>query len=455
MSAVSGEIPSSANNPRLPLLAAADPPRPLFWQNGQSIGSQQFLVDVDRVRRSLPQCGHILNLCEGRYHFAVAFCAIAVSGQCNLLPPSRAQRAVAEVLAAHPGSMAITDQIDCPDTRWLRVPELGHDDSRILPVPQLSATQTVAIGYTSGSTGQPCAHPKRWGQLLASNARNHEVLVRTLGERYHLVATVPPQHMYGLEMSLLLPLGGQVSVSVAQPFFAADIADRLASVPAPRALVTTPLHLRAMLDAHVPLPVIDAIISATAPMSQALAEEAETATGACVIEMFGSTETCVIAHRHTAREVDWSLHKDVHIQAQPDGALVQAPWLPHDVLLADLVELRAANRFRLCGRQADLLEIAGKRASLEDLSRRLRAIPGVVDGVMLQYEHGDQRGAQRIAALVVAPKLDEASIVDALRQQIDPVFLPRPLRKVARLPRNAIGKLSRQALLDLLDGNAA
>ena len=39
-----------------------------------------------------------------------------------------------------------------------------------------------------------------------------------------------------------------------------------------------------------------------------------------------------------------------------------------------------------------------------------------------------------------------------LREAVDAAFLPRPLRKVARLPRNETGKLPRSALLELLRG---
>jgi acyl-coenzyme A synthetase/AMP-(fatty) acid ligase len=38
-----------------------------------------------------------------------------------------------------------------------------------------------------------------------------------------------------------------------------------------------------------------------------------------------------------------------------------------------------------------------------------------------------------------------------LRARMDGVFVPRPLRIVERLPRNAVGKLPREALLRLLD----
>src|SRR5690606_19687352 len=147
------------------------------------------------------------------------------------------------------------------------------------------------------------------------------------------------------------------------------------------------------------------IVSATAPLSQELAAEAEARYGAEVREVFGSTETCVFARRRTAHETAWTLLPGVQLTPQPDGTVVQAPHLPAPVTLADLVEIEADGRFRLCGRQADLLEIAGKRASLGDLTRRLLAVPGVEDGVVLQLDAGRTGGVGRIAALAVAPGL--------------------------------------------------
>jgi len=168
-----------------------------------------------------------------------------------------------------------------------------------------------------------------------------------------------------------------------------------------------------------------------------------------VIELFASTETCVIAQRRTAHGEPWQLYAGVTLHPQPDGTLVEAPHFTAPTLLQDIVELLPEQRFALCGRNSDLLEIAGKRASLGDLTRRLLAIPGVADGAMFVLD-ADATGIRRLAALAVAPGLRESEVLDALRQSIDPVFLPRPLRCVASLPRNATGKLPRDALLAVL-----
>jgi acyl-coenzyme A synthetase/AMP-(fatty) acid ligase len=257
--------------------------------------------------------------------------------------------------------------------------------------------------------------------------------------------------MYGMEMSVLLPLLGEVGVHAGRPFFPADVAAALAEMPAPRVLVTTPVHLRALVESGIELPPIAAMVSATAPLPVELAQAAERCFGAPLVEVFGSTETCVFASRRPTVDEDWLLYDGVTLHPQPDGTSVEAPQLEGSVTLADIVSLSdGGHRFRLRGRHADMLEIAGKRASLGDLSRRLLAIPGVQDGVVFQLDGGDALGVHRIAALAVAPGLDEHVILDALRRAIDPLFLPRPLRLVAALPRNETGKLPRAALLELL-----
>jgi len=439
----------------LPLLVAGESQRTLAWRDGQPISAAQFVTHVEQVAAQLPVATAAVNLCEDRYAFLVAFCAIAMRGQTNLLPSSRAPQAVDEVMATHPGSYALGDQpLDPAPGGYRQLPVLEMVAAPRPPAlewPLIPAEQVVAIGYTSGSTGTPKANPKTWRNYHASTAGNLRMLRAAVGERFNVVATVPPQHTYGIEMSVLLPLLGEVTVHAERPFFPADVAAVLADMPAPRVLVTTPVHLRALVESGVTLPPLAAMLSATAPLSLELAHAAEQRFAAPLLEVFGSTETCAFASRRLAVDADWQLYDNVYLHPQPDGTQVEAPQLDAPMTLADIVSLHdGGRRFRLCGRHADMLEIAGKRASLGDLTRRLLAIPGVEDGVVFQLDEADAIGVRRIAALAVAPALDEHTILDALRRAIDPVFLPRPLRLVDSLPRNETGKLPRAALLALL-----
>jgi acyl-coenzyme A synthetase/AMP-(fatty) acid ligase len=357
-------------------------------------------------------------------------------------------------MVAHPGCYAIGDQPLVPAPPHFHLlaerPATAVDED-VVAWPTLDPDQVVAIAYTSGSTGQPSAHMKTWRSFHASTAGNLRMLRERVGVAFHVVATVPPQHMYGMETSVVLPLLGDVAVCGSRPFFPADVVTALETVPAPRVLVTTPVHLRALVQSNVMLPPLAALLSATAPMPPELAMLAEQRHDAPVLEVFGSTETCVFASRRTTESELWQLYDGVTLHPQPDGTQIHAPQLAAPVVLADLVTLHdQGRRFRLCGRHADMLEIAGKRASLGDLTRRLLAIPGVRDGVVLQLDESDAGGVRRIAALAVAPELSEAQILEGLRGAIDPLFLPRPLRLVDALPRNETGKLPRAELLALL-----
>jgi len=450
---MSAVIQPGASSP-LSSIAVGHARRAVAFDEHGDVPLDRFLAQVRGVAATLPAAAHAINLCEDRYRFLVAFCAVAMRGQTNLLPPSRAPAAVDEAMAQHPDSYCIGDGDLAPaPARYLRLPDALPE--RIGDTPLLDDDALVAIGYTSGSTGRPHANPKTWGSFRRSTAQNLEALSDLWPEGdAHLVATVPPQHMYGMEMSVLLPLLGPVAVHAARPFFPEDVARALAHARGPRILVTTPVHLRALLVSDCVLPPLRAIVSATAPLSAELARQAEARFGCEVREVFGSTETCVIARRRTACETAWTPLPGVRVAPQPDGTAVHAPHLAAPVVLADLVEVEADGRFVLRGRNADLLEIAGKRASLGDMTRKLLAIPGVEDGIVFQLDSTGEGGVRRIAALAVAPSLDEASILAALRRKIDPVFLPRPLRCVATLPRNETGKLPCELLAALLQGNA-
>jgi acyl-coenzyme A synthetase/AMP-(fatty) acid ligase len=97
-----------------------------------------------------------------------------------------------------------------------------------------------------------------------------------------------------------------------------------------------------------------------------------------------------------------------------------------------------------------MVEVAGKRASLADLTRRLASIPGVADAVVFQSEDADSTAVRRLAALVVADGMTAATVLEKLAESVDPAFLPRPLVLVPRLPRNEVGKLPREQLLAAL-----
>ena len=315
-------------------------------------------------------------------------------------------------------------------------------------IPDIPDDQHSAIAFTSGSTGTPTPNLKYWRTLRVGSLSNARVILDDTNERLNVVATVPPQHMWGMETSILLPLFANVAVSYLMPFYPQDIADALQSVPEPKMLVSSPIHLETLLKSGVEVKGLGKVITATAPLPKQLAIDLETNFNIQVQDIFGCSESGILATRRTSVDEEWTYSDTFDFSMGDDGVVISAAHLSEDVVLPDIIELTAANRFRWIGRQQDMVKIAGKRGSLAELNFRLRDIPGVVDGVIFTPASAEG-GRNRLAALVIAPGLKVSDILGALKDKVEPVFLPRPVFLVSDLPRQETGKLAIKAVREL------
>jgi len=398
----------------------------------------------------------VLNACSDRYHFAVGLGASLAAGKVSLLPPTRTPEVIRQLSSFAPDVVCLTDDADCE----IALPQVQFPESVSAPTaatpPLIESAQLAAYVFTSGSTGKPVPHKKTWGRLLSNvheEARRLGVDARARGadRPCAILATVPPQHMYGFESSVLMPLVSGHALCAERPFYPADIGAVLAAVPRPRVLITTPIHLRALIASSVVLPEVDLIVSATAPLTQQLAFAVEERFHTELLEIYGSTETGQVAARRPTETPQWRLWPGVTLSVKAEETWAQGGHIEERTRLHDVLELTGEGRFLLHGRIADLVNVAGKRSSLAYLNHQLNSIPGVLDGAFFHLDESgaSHTGATRVAACVVAPGLDSVRLIDELRQRIDPIFLPRPLLFVPSLPRNSTGKLPQEALRSL------
>jgi acyl-coenzyme A synthetase/AMP-(fatty) acid ligase len=428
-----------------PLVGHADLARPIAWRDGAPVSCARFLAEAARLAGRLPAGAHLVNLCEDRYRFAVALAAALLAGKTSLFPPSRHEAALAAVADAHPDCGAIADApAPFPGERLLRYPDDLGAESWTGPAPTIDAERVAAIVFTSGSTGEPRPNAKRWGRLVASARAECAALGLTAGE-FNVLGTVPPQHMYGFESTVLMPLAAGGALHPARPLFPRDVQAALESMPAPRVLVTSPLHIRACVEANVALPPLAAIVSAAAPLATELAAAAERRFATRVMEIYGFTEAGQVAVRRTTATQNWRTLDGVRVLATAEGWAVEGGPVHGRVPGSDVIRRLSETEFVLEGRAADLVNVAGKRASLGELNRALTAIPGVEDGTY-HVPEGASGDAARLMAFVVAPRLTKREVMAALRRALDPAFLPRPLVMVERLPRAPTGKLPLDAL---------
>ncbi|HTJ92172.1 MAG TPA: AMP-binding protein [Pararobbsia sp.] len=463
----------------LPLISHTHADAVVALHRGQPIRAARFIADVRAVAAALPEGAHVLNACGDRYAFAVTLAAAMLGHRITLLPSTYTPEAVERLKEFAPDTFCVADSDnDGIPLRTVRYPiALPWDAANVdvrgagtrsvsnthtdFDVPSIHAERTVAYVFTSGSTGVPVPHPKTWGRLVQCVHAAKAALELDDSRVHTLIGTVPPQHMFGFESTVLLALLGGHAFETGRPFYPADIVDAIVSAPEPRVLVTTPVHLRSLLvglDGHTTLPRVDLVLSATAPLSHELATQAEARLTGPLKEIYGSTETGQIATRRTATDDSWRLMPGVRLDWQNDQAWAGEGHIETPVPLGDLLEARGEpdehGRFRhfaLTGRTTDLVNIAGKRTSIGYLNHQITSIPGVVDAGF--YMPDDERPGvvTRLAAFAVAPGLPTSAVMAALRARIEPAFLPRPLVLVETLPRNETGKLARATLKALYE----
>ncbi len=426
-----------------------DRPDALFARRlGQPMSVRRFLSDVAALSAALPCHGHVVNLCADRYRFAVGLAAALSRRQVTLLPPNDTPGTLKELAEDFVDLYCLSDNGPTPlPLPCMAYPEeLGEMPASAAPL--VPAAQRAVLLFTSGSTGRPKPQAKSWGTLVRSAlAAGNDLGVGAL-HGATVIGTVPHQHSYGLESTVLLALQHGLAIHAERPFYPSDIRAALAAASRPRLLVSTPIHLRALLAEAVDPPAADLVISATAPLSRALAVEAEARFGAPLREIYGCSEAGQLALRETARETAWRCLEGVALRQDERGTWATGAPVETATLLQDVIELSGPRRFLLHGRTSDLVNIAGKRTSLAHLNHQLTAIEGVRDGLFVMPEESGER-VTRLVAFVVAPGMTVAAILRALRRRVDAAFLPRPLMLVDALPRNFMGKLSREALLQL------
>lgn len=416
----------------------------------------RFCGDVMAAVGQLPRCRHLVNLCQSRYGFMVVFFAAAVSGRITLLPGRRDAAMASELAARYPDCRSVADEASIGADATLAVDPGTHGDA---PVPVIDDAAVVAIAFTSGSTGEPRPHRKTWAMFGGWRQVHWRHVPEALRQPARVVATVPPWHMYGLEWSMLLPTLAPLVVHCGADFYPRDVIAAIDGWEGSTVLVSTPLHLRALVRVPPPAGKVAFVVSATAPLEAPLVAAVESGLRTTLFEIYGCSEIGSLAWRCPGGGVrqgqDWHFFDCFESGLNEGIVTIAHAELPEPVVLPDLFSAGDQGGLRLLGRAGDVVKVGGKRESLARLNTLLATTPGVEDGVFYLPETFGLAATGRLGALVVAPGLDARELRTRLAMRIDPVFLPRPLHLVEGLPRDATSKLRHTSLKVMLESLGA
>lgn len=385
--------------------------------------------------------------------FVRAHCWALQNGFTSVLAARADLSGLTEIQAEMGDFSAITDDISPTMISGLQT---IHVDALPMPasLPAAQWPEPVALLFTSGSTGR-AVRVSRSAASIRGEVECLRALLPSAIAGATFITTVPLEHMFGYTFGFWLPQLVGARLLAERIVLPQDLRNACASAVAPLWIITTPLHLRAYCELGAAFPNVAGILCATAPLPARLAQRACELFGAPVTEIYGSTETGAIASRlwqASGTAPCWQALAGIRIQKDHAGhAVCEAGHLGAAITLPDQIEFDS-DGFHITGRATDIVKVAGKRHSLCTLNELLISVPGVRDGVFFSPSsiHANATDSDRLAAFVVpAPGCTRQQVLQALRQSVDEVFLPRPLYLVERLPRMSTGKLRQQDLAAL------
>lgn len=313
--------------------------------------------------------------------------------------------------------------------------------------------------FTSGTTGEAQSHGKTLQQLWLE-AELHASLFfqapKSAARERCVLSCVPPHHIFGLLFGVWVPFAAGVSFVATDapptvPALGADVTD----------VVSVPAQLGAWVGTWDPSGNAPArperVFCSGGPLPQALGARL-VAQGIELVELFGSTETGGIARRVDDPGGLWRPLPNLNVSEGPEQRLwLDSPLHGADgpVLTQDRIRIEPDGFVHL-GRNDDVVKVGAKRVALSDLEHFVRNLPHISDVAAIAVADPGLREQAlwlAVATTSAADRLElEARLRAALREHFDAVIVPRRIRVVDHLPRNAVGKLPREALLALFDG---
>jgi acyl-coenzyme A synthetase/AMP-(fatty) acid ligase len=304
--------------------------------------------------------------------------------------------------------------------------------------------------FTGGSTGAPKMWTKTVRNLLSESlsiVENYRI-----DSQDRLVATVSPNHIYGLLYSILAPLLACAAVAPQTPSFPGEIESAIRESNATM-LISVPAHYRA-LNGHPFGPVSLRLAFSSAgmlPVEDAMAFSNR--TGVPIAEIYGSTETGGIAARvRAAGETDFKPYPAIDVRIEKECLKIRSDYLSPDLpiqqdgyfLAGDRVAATAGGRFELLGRSDGIVKVAGRRVDLDVVRQVLKKLPQVLDAFAISLPVDNGRENQIVA--VVEGRAAAADLHRMLSGALEPYARPRSIKMVDKIPMTSAGKIDRKAI---------
>ncbi|MFN8609258.1 MAG: AMP-binding protein [Vulcanimicrobiota bacterium] len=335
--------------------------------------------------------------------------------------------------------------LELPGVRLLLLTEKGpaQDLPRLRRAGQLVVLTSGSTGVAKGIRRRPRLH-----QLLPIVAG----LLQGLPLRRHrpFILAIPLHHGYGLA-ALALALALAAPLYLRRRYEVAGLLSDAAQ-DRPGLLISVPTLLLRWLNSEPRASAPAAIITGSAPLEAGLCARLLRHCGPILYNLYGSSEAGVVALAGPERlaQSPGCVGRPLpgnQVQLDPAGRIRVSGPLVLVEETGDLGRWDEHGNLHVLGRADSMIVCGGENVYPHELEEALLKHPGVREVAVLAVP--DAEFGQRLVAAVVADQ--EADFLAWLRGRLERHKLPRELRRLAAIPRNALGKVDRPALRQIFE----
>lgn len=350
--------------------------------------------------------------------------------------------------------------------------------------PAVVGSAPGVLFFTSGTTGRPkgaLVSHDQWAALAELVGTHWEISARD-----RLLHCLPLHHTHGLSIAFLVGLLAGASVRFLRRFVAADV---WAAFGESTVFMGVPTMHKRLLDAFDEQPKSTQdlwreaarrqrlITSGSAALSEGVAERWRALTGRIPLERFGMTEVgvalsnplhgerCLGSCGQVLPGMQVRIVDDQGGDTEPgqsgeiwirgpsvfsgyDGDSEATAQAFHDGWFksGDTATWLSDGFVKILGRTSvDIIKSGGYKLSALEIEEALRRHPDVDDAAVVGVPDPDW-GEMVVAAVVGRELADTETLRDFLKAELAPYKVPRRIVRVAELPRNALGKVTKHVL---------
>ena len=388
------------------------------------------------------------------------------------------------------GEAAAQLPLRLPEVRFLALDELIAGATRVgaaaeARLPLIDLHRRAQVLYTSGTTGKPKGAVTTHANLLAQV----QVLLEAWAWKPSDFAlhVLPLHHTHGIINVLSCALAAGASIELFARFDARTIWERFSSGRdgrLPSVFMAVPTIYSKLLEAHAKASPEDQarysdaarqlrlMVSGSAALPVPVFEKWRQITGHALLERYGMTEIGMALSNPLEGErrpgtVGMPLRgaevRLVEGEIQVRGPSVFLEYLGRPEATAesftedgffrtgDAAEILADGYWKILGRNSvDILKTGGYKVSALEIEAELRLHPAIEDACVIGLP--DPEWGERVAAALIlrpgfSPQSTPGEIELWLRERLAPYKVPRVWKVVAEFPRNALGKVTKKAVL--------